>query len=27
MVDGAEMHLVRRRETLEGLYAGEAVLP
>jgi diaminopimelate decarboxylase len=27
MVDGAAMHLVRRRETLEQLYAGEALLP
>ena len=27
MVDGSETHLVRRRETLEGLYAGETVLP
>ena len=27
MVDGDRMHLVRRRETLAELYAGEAVLP
>ncbi|MHB0774707.1 diaminopimelate decarboxylase [Halomonas sp. WWR20] len=27
MVDGAEMHLVRRRERLEDLWAGEALLP
>jgi diaminopimelate decarboxylase len=27
MVDGAETHLVRRRESLEDLYRGESVLP
>ncbi|GAB2789680.1 diaminopimelate decarboxylase [Halomonas shantousis] len=27
MVDGAEMHLVRRRERLEDLWAGESLLP
>jgi diaminopimelate decarboxylase len=27
MVDGAEAHLVRRRESLEALYAGESLLP
>jgi diaminopimelate decarboxylase len=27
MVDGAEAHLVRRRESLQDLYAGEALLP
>lgn len=27
MVDGAECHLVRRRETLEDLYRGESLLP
>jgi diaminopimelate decarboxylase len=27
MVDGDEMHLVRRRESLQDLYAGEALLP
>ena len=27
MVDGAEVHLIRRRETIEGLYALESLLP
>ncbi len=27
MVDGEQMHLVRQRETIESLYAGERVLP
>ena len=27
MVDGAEIHLIRRRETLADLYAGETLLP
>jgi diaminopimelate decarboxylase len=27
MVDGDEMHLIRQRETIESLYAGEQVLP
>src|SRR5690606_13155869 len=27
MVDGDQTHLVRRRETLEELYAGESLLP
>ena len=27
IVDGADMHLVRRRESVEELYAGESVLP
>jgi len=27
MVDGGEAHLVRRRESLEDLFAGETVLP
>ncbi|HEY0720546.1 MAG TPA: diaminopimelate decarboxylase [Gammaproteobacteria bacterium] len=27
MVDGDKMHLVRRRETIEGLYADESLLP
>ncbi|HIA08361.1 MAG TPA: diaminopimelate decarboxylase, partial [Chromatiaceae bacterium] len=27
MVDGADMHVVRERETVEDLFAGEQVLP
>jgi diaminopimelate decarboxylase len=27
MVDGAEAHLIRRRETVEELYAHESMLP
>ena len=27
MVDGAEVHLIRRRETIEELYALESLLP
>ncbi len=27
MVDGASLHLVRERETVSQLYAGEAILP
>jgi diaminopimelate decarboxylase len=27
MVDGERTHLVRRRETVQELYAGESVLP
>ena len=27
MVDGSQVHLVRRRETVESLYAGESLLP
>ncbi len=27
MVDGSQVHLVRQRETIEALYAGESVLP
>jgi diaminopimelate decarboxylase len=27
LVDGEQMHLVRRRETIEELYAGESLLP
>ena len=27
MVDGTEAHLVRRRESLQDLYRGEALLP
>ena len=27
MVDGTQMHLIRRRETIEELYALESVLP
>ena len=27
MVDGTQMHLIRRRETIEELYALESILP
>jgi len=27
MVDGTEVHLIRRRETVAELYAGEQILP